>query len=195
MYSFIWFQVHISIKNGVCHATFFLKIADISSGICIHIHTGWWRLMGSPKLQIIFHTRATKYRALLLKMTYKDKGSYESSPPCAHVHWRMVIYTSFQDSRFEYMYVYSIHNLNSLCTWFLSLMILDICTCMYMCIYFNIQTYIHLYICKDAYIYTCMYLWLKIFLHCATWCIYQYKYICKDKYVYSSFLHSSSPSS
>jgi len=26
--------------------------------------------------------RATKYRALLLKMTYKDKGSYESSPPC-----------------------------------------------------------------------------------------------------------------
>jgi len=33
-------------------------------------------------LQIIFHNRATKYRALLRKMTYKDKGSYESSPPC-----------------------------------------------------------------------------------------------------------------
>jgi len=33
-------------------------------------------------LQIIFHKRATKYRALLRKMTYKDKGSYESSPPC-----------------------------------------------------------------------------------------------------------------
>jgi len=44
--------------------------------------TGWRRLIGSPKLQIIFHKRATKYRALLLKMTYKDKGSYESSPPC-----------------------------------------------------------------------------------------------------------------
>jgi len=29
-----------------------------------------------------FHKRATKYRALLRKMTYKDKGSYESSPPC-----------------------------------------------------------------------------------------------------------------
>jgi len=25
----------------------------------------------------------TKYRALLRKMTYKDKGSYESSPPCS----------------------------------------------------------------------------------------------------------------
>jgi len=44
--------------------------------------TGWQRLMGSPKLQIIFQKRAIKYRSLLRKMTYKDKGSYESSPPC-----------------------------------------------------------------------------------------------------------------
>ena len=42
--------------------------------------TGWRRLIGSPKLQIIFHKRATKYRSLLRKMTYEDKGSYESSP-------------------------------------------------------------------------------------------------------------------
>ena len=48
-----------------------------------HTHnTGWRRLVGSPDLQIIFHKRATKYRSLLRKMTYKDKGSYESSPPC-----------------------------------------------------------------------------------------------------------------
>ena len=46
------------------------------------LRTGWRRLIGSPKLQIIFHKRAIKYRALLRKMTYKDKGSYESSPPC-----------------------------------------------------------------------------------------------------------------
>ena len=48
-------------------------------------NTGWQRLIGSPKLQIIFHKRATKYRSLLRKMTCKDKGSYESSPPCIHV--------------------------------------------------------------------------------------------------------------
>ena len=48
----------------------------------IAIATGWRRLIGSPKLQIIFHKRATKYRSLLQKITYKDKGSYESSPPC-----------------------------------------------------------------------------------------------------------------
>ena len=52
----------------------------------IHTHTGWRRLVGFPKLQIIFHKRATKYRSLLRKMTYKDKGSYESSPPCMHTH-------------------------------------------------------------------------------------------------------------
>ena len=45
--------------------------------------TGWRRLIGSPKLQFIFHKRATKYRSRLRKMTYKDKGSYESSPPCS----------------------------------------------------------------------------------------------------------------
>ena len=49
-------------------------------------HTGWRRLIGSPKLQIIFHKRATEYRSLLRKMTYKDKGSYESSPPCSLFH-------------------------------------------------------------------------------------------------------------
>ena len=47
--------------------------------------TGWRRLIASPKLQIVFHERATKCRSLLRKMTYKDKGSYESSPPCTTV--------------------------------------------------------------------------------------------------------------
>ena len=31
----------------------------------IAIATGWRRLIGSPKLQIISHKRATKYRSLL----------------------------------------------------------------------------------------------------------------------------------
>ena len=55
-------------------------------GITRSMRTGWRRLIGSPKLQIIFHKRATKYRALLRKMTYKDKGSYESSPPCTRMY-------------------------------------------------------------------------------------------------------------
>jgi len=34
------------------------------------------------QLQVIFRKRATNYRALLRKMTCKDKASYGSSPPC-----------------------------------------------------------------------------------------------------------------
>jgi len=60
--------------------------------------TGWRRLIGSPKLQIIFHKRATRHRALLLKITYKDKGSYESSPPCTPVFDVIIDVSLFLDS-------------------------------------------------------------------------------------------------
>jgi len=43
--------------------------------------TGWRRLRGCLKLQVIFRKRATNYRALLRKMTYEDKASYDSTPP------------------------------------------------------------------------------------------------------------------
>jgi len=42
---------------------------------------GWRRLIGCLKLQVNFRRRATNYRALLWNMTYKDKASYDSSPP------------------------------------------------------------------------------------------------------------------
>ena len=45
--------------------------------------TGWRRLIESPNLHVIFHKRATEYKSLLQKMTYKDKGSHESWPPCS----------------------------------------------------------------------------------------------------------------
>ena len=38
------------------------------------------------KLQVIFHKRATNYGALLRKMTFRDKVSYGSSPPCIYIH-------------------------------------------------------------------------------------------------------------
>jgi len=48
--------------------------------------TGWWRLTGCLKLQVIFRKRATDSRALLWKMTYEDKASYGSSPLCISIH-------------------------------------------------------------------------------------------------------------
>jgi len=62
------------------------QVSHITHHMSHMSHTGWRRLTGSPKLQIVFHKRATKYRSLLRKMTYKDKGSYESSPPCMTHH-------------------------------------------------------------------------------------------------------------
>ena len=44
--------------------------------------TGWRRPIGCLKLQVIFRKRAINSRALLRKITYKDKASYGSSPPC-----------------------------------------------------------------------------------------------------------------
>jgi len=46
--------------------------------------TGWQRLIECLKLQVIFRKRVTNYRALLRKMTCKDKASYGSSTPCTH---------------------------------------------------------------------------------------------------------------
>ena len=54
--------------------------------------TGWRRLMKylawlihmCDVLQVVFCKRATNYRALLQKMTYKDKAPCDSRPPCTH---------------------------------------------------------------------------------------------------------------
>jgi len=47
--------------------------------------TEWRRLIGCLKLQLICRKRATNYRALLRKMTYGDKTSYDFMPHCAHM--------------------------------------------------------------------------------------------------------------
>ena len=52
--------------------------------------TGWRRPIGCLKLQVNFRRRATNYKALLRKMTSKDKASYASSAPCKREsgdHW------------------------------------------------------------------------------------------------------------
>ena len=69
--------------------------------IRVRVRTGWRRLTGSPKLQVISRKRATKYRSLLQKMTYKDKGSFESSPPCTLVCIVCIMY--------PYTYIYVTH--------------------------------------------------------------------------------------
>jgi len=52
--------------------------------------TGWQKLIGSPKLQIIFHKRATKYRALLLKWPKKIRDPMSLGHPLSGVSFRCV---------------------------------------------------------------------------------------------------------
>jgi len=49
-------------------------------------NTGWQRPIGCLTLQVIFRKRATNSRALLWKMTCKDKASSESAPPYTWPH-------------------------------------------------------------------------------------------------------------
>jgi len=78
----MWVYDHVYLCMHVCmHACMH---------VCTYRYTGWRRLIGSPKSQIIFHKRATKYRLLLRKMPYQDKGAYGSSPPCSTVLWKGV---------------------------------------------------------------------------------------------------------
>jgi len=67
-------------KSGLC----MLNTSNTESIILQLRVTGWRRLVGCLKLQIIFGKRATNYRALLRKITYKDKAFYyyDSMPPC-----------------------------------------------------------------------------------------------------------------
>jgi len=67
-----------------CSISLSLSLIQTHVGACVVTRgcTGWRRPIGYLKLQVILGKRATNYRALLRKMTYKDKASYGSSAPC-----------------------------------------------------------------------------------------------------------------
>jgi len=67
--------------------------------------TGWRRLIGCLKLQVVFRKRATNYRALLRKLTYEDKASYGSTPPCSST---ICICTCVYICIYIYSYIFSV---------------------------------------------------------------------------------------
>ena len=80
-------------------------------------HTGWQRHVGCLKLQVIFRKRATKYRALLRKMTCRDMASYDSTPPCINTsthtrsNIRDKVCCKILDSMLYTLYIHTIHSL------------------------------------------------------------------------------------
>ena len=132
-------------------------LGTLFHGVCPYSHTGWRRLIGSPKLQIIFHKRATKYTSLLRKMTQKDKGSYESSPPCSSASsppQPITIYIC--TCTYVYIYIYEYIHM-----YVLILIYMYIYIWIYSYVYTHqsqyIYVYIHMYIHIYINIYICMY--------------------------------------
>jgi len=123
------------------------------------VSTGWRRLIGCLKLQVICRHRATNYRALLRKMTYEDKAPYASTPPCRlYIRANPDIYMKTYINIYTYMYVY-----------------LNIYICVYIhdarglpgshqaaCHsspgYIHIYIYIYMYMYIFVFIYVCMYM-------------------------------------
>ena len=60
----------------------------VSSSCGVSTHIGWRRCIGCLKLQVSFCKRATNYRVLLRKMTYKDKASDAFALHC--ICWRLM---------------------------------------------------------------------------------------------------------
>ena len=76
---------------------------------CIHTEhqdTGQRRSIGCLRLQVMFRKRATNYRALLRKTTYKDKASYDFTPHCNNQDpQRMCIYIYMPMCIHKYTYI------------------------------------------------------------------------------------------
>jgi len=127
--------------------------------------TGWRKLIGSTKLHIIFHKRATKYRSLLRKMTYKDKGSYESSPPLYYVHindsWDTRIRTGL-------------------------LLYIRLCIFMYICLY---RKHVYIYLYAYTYVYTHIHICIHTYIAATSSHVSSYVWIISLEWI----LHVMSP--
>jgi len=93
VYIYIHIYIHLYTYVYIWHAPWaqraeakYMYVYIHSYNIHIHLNfyidTEWRRPIGCLISWITFRKLATNCRALLQKMTYKDKASYESSPPC-----------------------------------------------------------------------------------------------------------------
>jgi len=83
VFMYIYTYIYMNMRNRL--KLYRLHIFVVTHCICwfTHICTQWRRPIRCLISWIAFLKLATNYRALLRKMTYKDKASSESSPPCS----------------------------------------------------------------------------------------------------------------
>jgi len=77
---------HTNTHTGISVCTSVIACMSVDVRACMfvcntYVNTGWRRPTGCLKLQGIFRKTATNCRALLRKMTYEHKASYDPTPP------------------------------------------------------------------------------------------------------------------
>jgi len=104
----------------------------------MHVITGWPRPIACLKLQVILRKRATNFRALLRKMTYEDKGSHDSTPPCTR-HPRLGCIHTWPHRVYTYMATYipppSLHGRLSRPPHPCVYLCVCVCVCVRVCVY------------------------------------------------------------
>ena len=78
-HSYVWHHPTLFFTLALFVLSFSLGLSFLLS---LTIFTRWRKVIRCLKLQVIFRKRATMYRALLQKMTCRDKASYDFTPPC-----------------------------------------------------------------------------------------------------------------
>ena len=147
-------------------------------------HTGCRRPIGRRKLQVIFRKKATCYRALLRKMTYQDKASYGSSPPCTHIHEMcLFVHSLFIRCMYSTYVCMCIFRIICIHILFITCMAQPIAHAIYVLTYMYMNA--HLELAKHTHIwqYECSPRTRNTFSSSPAWCSYL-RMICTHIYVY-----------
>ena len=171
--------------------------SPVTRGTATHGNTGWRRHIGCIKLKVIFRERVANYRALLRKMTYQDKASHGSLPPCiamcgSHTSDMTLMSQISHDSRLTWLTFDMAHVWHYTSTWgpchtcdchdsrqYHIVLSNTICIYIYLYMYIYIYIYIYMYIYICIYIYIYLYIYIYIYIY-----IYMYIYICIYMYIY-----------
>jgi len=106
-------------------------------------------------MQVIFRKSANNYWGLFRKITYKNKASYDSTPPCAYLRRTITeIYLYIYVCTPAWVYLTSA----SLEACSKTIYTLHTCTHLRVYSYIHIYAHIHIYICTHTHIYTRKYI-------------------------------------
>jgi len=131
------------------------------------MYTGWRRPIGCLMLQVIFRKRATNYRALLRKTTWKDKASKSAGHK---THPRRALVSKRCMNMIYIHHVHSFYGIN---------MNLSVSLCLSLPLSFSLSARKGSWMSKPRMTTRCIYIYIYVHIYvCRMICIYICVYIC-----------------